>query len=364
MARGGRVIERPQHLRVALVAPPWFDVPPATSGGIESVVADLARALEASGHHVVLIGAGDSACASRFRATYHRPPSERLGEALPELVHAAVTARIIERLDVDVVHDHSLAGPLTAVMHGVPVVATCHHPTDGEYAHYIAQLDEQVALVAVSSAQRRLASHVRWASTVHNGIDIASFPFRARKGEHVLFLGRLVSSKGAHLAIDAARAAGRRIVVAGAPEGHQGSAYVRAEITPRSGSDVQLVGPVGPAAKRELLADARCLLFPITWEEPFGLVMVEAMACGTPVVALRRGSVPEIVVDGVTGFVVDDPADLPAAVAAAGDLRPEDCREHVAQSFDVAAMAAHYEQVYADAVAGAAPRWLGASEEG
>jgi glycosyltransferase involved in cell wall biosynthesis len=321
------------------------------SGGIESVVADLARALEARGHDVVVIGAGAGAKLSRFRSTYGLPPSERLGEPLPELVHAAMALRIIEDLDVDVVHDHSLAGPLAAAGHHAPVVATFHHPSEGDYLRYVEHFDRQVTIVAVSSAQRRLAANVRWAATVHNGIDVASFPFQADKGEEVLFLGRLVRSKGAHLAMDAARTARRRIIVAGGPDGSSGRAYVRAEVEPRLGSDVQITGPVGPAIKRQLLTTARCLLFPVAWDEPFGLVMVEAMACGTPVVALRRGSVPEIVIDGVTGFVVDDPGDLPAAVEAVGDLNADDCREHVARSFDMDVMAARYERVYAEAIA-------------
>jgi glycosyltransferase involved in cell wall biosynthesis len=338
-------------LRVAIVAPPWFHIPPAQSGGIEAVVADLASALEARGHDVVVIGAGAQAGVTAFRSTYSSPPSERLGEPLPELFHAAMSARIIDELDVDVVHDHSLAGPLTAHRHTAPTVVTCHHVPQAEYLRYIEQVDDVVHLVAVSGAQRRLAPHVRWTATIHNGIHVSSFPYCSEKGEHVLFLGRLVASKGPHVAIDVARKAGCRIVVAGAPEGCAGRTFVRTEIVPRLGPDVELVGPVGPVAKRELLARARCLLFPIGWEEPFGLVMAEAMACGTPVVALRRGSAPELVVDGVTGFVADDPTDLPAAVQAVGALRAQDCREHAARAFDRDVMAARYEQVYSDALA-------------
>jgi glycosyltransferase involved in cell wall biosynthesis len=164
----------------------------------------------------------------------------------------------------------------------------------------------------------------------------------------VLFLGRFNADKGAHLAIDAARAAGRPIVLAGKLQEATEHTYFETEVRPRLGSDAVFVGEVDMPGKQELYAAAHCLLFPIRWEEPFGMVMIEAMACGTPVVALRRGSVPEIVAHGVTGFVQDDVAELPAAIDAAGTLAPEDCRRRVSRHFDVSIMAARYERVYCD----------------
>jgi hypothetical protein len=181
---------------------------------------------------------------------------------------------------------------------------------------------------------------------VHNSVRVSTFPFRAEKEPFVLFLGRMNPDKGPHLAIDAARAAGLPIVLAGKCSEPAEKAYLEREIKPRLGPDTELFGVADAAAKRDLLSRACALLFPICWEEPFGLVMIEAMACGTPVVALRRGSVPEIVVNGVTGIVKDDPAQLPEAIELARRLDPAACQAHVATRFTTELMAARYEDAY------------------
>ncbi len=333
-------------LHVAMVAPPWFTVPPDSYGGIEEVVAELTRALIARGHQVTPIGAGDDGTAATFLRTYDVPPSERLGESLPELHHAAAAAELLADLDVDVVHDHTLAGPLTAAGRSAPTVATMHGPMDGELGDYYRHLGKTVSLVAISDAQRALAPDLNWVATVYNGVDVAGFPFREAKEDWVLFVGRFNPEKAPHLAVDAARAAGRRIVLAGKVNEPAEVEYFEAAIRPRLGADVSYVGEVDATAKRELYAKAACLLFPVQWPEPFGMVMIEAMACGTPVVALDGGAVPEVVVDGVTGVVCATAEELPAAIAKADRLRPAACRAHVAGQFDVSVMAEGYEQVY------------------
>ena len=179
-----------------------------------------------------------------------------------------------------------------------------------------------------------------------NAIDVSSFPFRDRKDDYVLFLGRFHATKGPHLAIDAARAAGVRILLAGKCAEPPEQEFYEAEIAPRLGPDAVYVGDADSTEKRRLLAGARCLLFPIKWDEPFGMVMVEAMACGTPVVALRNGSVPEVVVDGRTGIVVEREGELSAAIDRARALDPADCRRHAEKCFGIEAMAAGYEDVY------------------
>ncbi|WP_169729359.1 glycosyltransferase family 4 protein [Thermoactinospora rubra] len=338
------------RLHVAMVAPPWFEVPPRAYGGIEAVLNDLVRALVRRGHQVTLIGAGRSGTPADFVATYEEPPSSRLGEPMPEVVHAASVAKILNELDADVVHDHSLAGPLLAVNRATPTVVTMHGPAEGELAEYYRLLGRSISLVSISDAQQLRAPGLNWVGTVHNAVDVSTFPFREDKDDYTLFLGRFSPDKGAHLAIDAARAAGRRIVLAGKinePAEHE---YFDTFIRPRLGADAEYVGEADSTFKRELLAGARCLLFPIQWEEPFGMVMIEAMACGTPVVALRRGSVPEVVDDGVTGIVCTRAEELPAAVEAAGALRPAACRTHVELRFDATSMAEGYEKVYEQVV--------------
>jgi glycosyltransferase involved in cell wall biosynthesis len=334
-------------LRIAMIAPPWFTVPPQGYGGVENMCADLVDGLVDRGHEVTLIGAGPAGTrAGRYLTTYAEPPSGRLGEPLPEVLHAAAVARILAGLDVDLVHDHTLAGPLSARGRGVPTVVTMHGPVAGEPGEFYRQLGATVSLVAISAAQRRAAPDLAWRGTVHNAIDATSFPYRAGKEEWVLFLGRLHPDKGVHLAIDAARAAGLPIVVAGKCSEPGELEYYRTFIEPRLGPDVTIFGIADAAAKRELLARAAALVFPIQWEEPFGMVMIEAMACGTPVVALRRGAVPEIVVDGITGILCDAPAELPAAITAARKLSAAACRVHVENCFDAATMVRGYESVY------------------
>jgi glycosyltransferase involved in cell wall biosynthesis len=343
-------------LRIAMIAPPWFTVPPQGYGGVENMCADLVDGLVDRGHEVTLIGAGEAGTrAGRFLPTYAEPPSGRLGEPLPEVLHTAAVARILADLDVDLVHDHTLAGPLMARGRGVPTVVTMHGPVADEPGEYYRQLGDTVDLVAISRAQRRAAPDLSWLGTVYNAVDVESFPYRAAKEGFLLFLGRLHPDKGVHLAIDAARRAGLPIVVAGKCSEPLELEYFRTQIEPRLGSDVTIFGTADASAKRDLLSRAAALVFPILWDEPFGMVMIEAMACGTPVVALRRGSVPEVVVDGVTGVLCDDPGELPAAIAAARRLAPADCREHVRSRFDVDTMVAGYEAIYREALVGRTP---------
>ncbi|GAA2214768.1 glycosyltransferase family 4 protein [Nonomuraea monospora] len=339
-------------LRVVMVAPPWGTIPPRAYGGIEEMVAGLIDGLDRRGHEVTLIGAGTATeAAAAFMSTYGHAPVERIGQSLPEVLHAARAWCLLAGLEADIVHDHSLAGPLTAAGRAQPTVVTCHGPTHGELGDYYRKLGEDISLVAISESQRKQAPDLNWAGTVHNALDAASFPYRDHKEDWVLWLGRFDACKGAHLAIDAARAAGRRIVLAGKLAEPSEHVCFEEQVKPKLGEDAVYVGEADAARKRELLAAARCLVFPVQWEEPFGMVVIEAMACGTPVVALGMGAVPEIVVDGRTGFVVQTVAELPGAIQAAGRLNPLACRRHVEQYFGVSAMAGAYEGVYRQVLA-------------
>ncbi len=340
------------RLHVAMVAPPYFPIPPEGYGGVEAVVADLIDALVERGHEITLIGAGyHRTRAQHFYATSEVARSDRLGEPLPELMHAAAVAKLLEGLDVDLVHDHTAAGPLLARGRLVPTVITAHGPLHGEPGDYYRILGDSIKMVAISDSQRRGAPDLPWVATVHNAVRAETFPFRAEKEPFALFLGRFHPEKAPHLAIDAARGAGLPIVLAGKCAEPLEKAYFAKEVEPRLGPDTTIFGVADWHQKRDLLSRACCLVFPICWEEPFGLVMIEAMATGTPVVALRRGSVPEVVVDGVTGIVVDDPAELPDAIHRARRLDPAACRRHVEENFSVEQMAAGYEAVYRQVLA-------------
>jgi glycosyltransferase involved in cell wall biosynthesis len=334
-------------LRIAMIAPPYFPIPPDGYGGIEAVVADLVNELVDRGHHITLVGAGHhSTRAQEFLTTYDHPVTDALGGVMPEVVHAARVARLLSGIDVDIVHDHTLTGPLLARGRRRPTVVTAHGPVSGDLGDYYRALTGAVGLVAISAAQQRMAPGLSWAGIVHNAIPVETYTYGADKEPFVLFLGRFSPEKAPHLAIDAARSAGFPIALAGKCSEPDERRYFGAEIRPRLGADTSLLGVADGAMKRDLLARARCLVFPICWDEPFGLVMVEAMASGTPVVALRHGSVPEIVVDGVTGHVVDEPGQIAAALGRVEHLDPAACRAHAAERFSLGVMAERYVAVY------------------
>ncbi|HLT84574.1 MAG TPA: glycosyltransferase family 4 protein [Phototrophicaceae bacterium] len=341
-----------EPLRVAMVAPPWFELPPRGYGGTEAVVAGLVDALVDRGHDVTLLSSGEHRTrATRHHRVYETPPTALLGNPLPEVTAAAETAAALRDADVDVVHDHSLAGPLLAGSRSQPTIVTMHGPVAGENGEYYRRLGRSVGLVAISDAQRRLAPDLNWVGTVHNAIDVGSFPYRADKDDYLLWLGRFSPDKAPDLAITAARQVGRRIVLAGKMNETAEREYFRDVVRPLLGPDVEYVGEADATLKRELLSGARALVFPIQWDEPFGMVMIEAMASGTPVVALRRGSVPEVVAHGRSGLVVDDFADFAAALRLAEELDPAEVRREAETRFDLPVMAAGYERVYRQVLA-------------
>ncbi len=339
-------------LRIAIVAPSFFEVPPKGYGGIEFMLAQLTDGLVERGHDVTLLGVGRDGTDADFVATYREAQSHRLGEPLPEILHTAWVARALEGMNVDIVHDHTFAGPLMASSRLAPTVVTTHGPMGTEWGEYIRAISAWVSLVAISDAQRRHAPDLPWRATVHNAVDANDLMYANKKDDYVLLLGRICAEKAPQLAIDVSRAAGRRILVAGKctePAEHE---FFAEHIQPRLGSDVEWLGEIGGDEKRELLAKAQALVFPIQWDEPFGLVMIEAMGSGTPVVALRRGSVPELVVDGVTGFVRDEPDELADALREIDRLDPADCRRHVVENFSPERMVEGYERAFVDLVRG------------
>ena len=340
-------------LRIVLVAPPYFDVPPTGYGGVEAVVADLADALVARGHQVTLLGAGRAGTAARFMPLWDRTLPDRLGQPYPEVMNALKVRRAVACIaaadGIDIVHDHTFAGPLNAPAYrglGITTVVTVHGPIDDDLYPYYRELGDEVGLIAISDRQRELAPDLNWVGRVHNALRVQDWPFRADKQDYALFLGRFAPYKAAHLAVRAAHEAGIPLVLAGKCDEPAEKAYFEQEVRPLLTDSDHFFGPADAVSKRKLLAGARCLLFPVLWEEPFGMVMIEAMACGTPVVALRGGAVPEVVIDGVTGLIRDRPAELPAAIERAASLDPAACRRHVAANFAVAQFGSGYEQIY------------------
>ncbi len=310
-------------------------------------MADLVGALTDAGHHLTLVGAGPAGTAAQeYLQVDPVASADRLGEALPEVLHTARTWRLLRDLDLDLVHDHTLAGPLLGPAREIPTLVTAHGPVSGDLGLIYEELRDSLHLVALSEHQRSKAPDLPWVATIPNAVQVATFPYREHKEDYALFLGRIHPEKAPHVAIDAARAAGVPLLLAGKCTEPLEREYFRTEIEPRLGPDITLLGVADAVRKRDLLSRARCLLFPICWDEPFGLVMVEALACGTPVVALRQGAVPEVVEDGVTGFVVEKESDLAQAVLASSALSPAACRKDAEARFDVSRMASAYERVY------------------
>jgi glycosyltransferase involved in cell wall biosynthesis len=336
-------------LRILQIAPPWFPVPPSGYGGVEEVVAQLTDGLITTGHEVTLLAAGGSRSRGRLWTTFAEPPTDHLGDVGIELAHALRGHR--RGREFDVIHDHTRAGAaLGAMPGGPPIVHTLHGRWTPTNTILYRELARAVALVAISHDQAaRTPDGIGLSGVVHNGIDVSRYPFVPDKGDHLAFLGRASPDKGPDLAIEVAKRLGRPLRMAikvNEPDEH---AYFREVLTPLiADADVELVRITSPDEKAEFLATAAAVLFPIRWPEPFGLVPLEANACGTPVVAFANGAVPEIVEDGRSGFLVA-PGDLDGfrrAVERVDELLAADCRTNVAERFGAERMVRGYLRLY------------------
>jgi glycosyltransferase involved in cell wall biosynthesis len=340
-------------MRVALIAPPWTPIPPPLYGGIELVVAQTARGLVEAGQDVTLFATGDSTCPVDLIRTLPQAEGMRIGMAVPELRHVIHAYK--QAADYDIVHDHTMMGPFYADRYeGLPVVTTVHGPFNEELADLYQCLSERVPIVCISEAQRRGAPKIPVVRVIHHGIDASAFSFGKgdgdADGEYFLFLGRMSPDKGAHRAIEVARKAGVRVLLAAKMREPWERTYFDEHVAPMLGPDAIYLGEVPHERKLELLAGARALLFPIRWNEPFGMVMLESMACGTPVLAFPEGAVPEVVEDGRTGFLCDDEAEMAEAVSRVARLRREDCRAATENYFSVDRMVAQHVELYQELV--------------
>lgn len=337
-------------MRIALIAPPWVPVPPRYYGGTELVIDLLARGYQRAGHDVRLFATGDSACPVSTQWVYDRAQGQRINSIEPELRQALEGYAAVG--DCDIVHDHTLAGPLLAERFtDKPVVATVHGPFDGERSVIFDRLGPRTHTVAISESQRREAPHLRVARVIHHGIEAETFPFRAEPEDYCLFIGRMDPDKGAGRAIEASRAAGLPLKLAGKMRTADERAYFEEEVAPHLGDTVEYLGEVDHGDKLDLMARARATLFPIAWSEPFGLVMLESMACGTPVLAMPVGAVPEVVADGVTGYLCPDAESMAGALGKLDAIDRRTCRAAVEGYFSADRMVADYLDLFATLLA-------------
>jgi glycosyltransferase involved in cell wall biosynthesis len=339
-----------EALKVAVLSPVWFPVPPTGYGGIELVVSLLADGLVDAGHDVTLFASGDSLTKGKLAYVFERAPSELIGKAIPELRHAMACYTRADEFDV--INDHS--GIPAAALGGLvdtPVVHTVHGPLDTHEAQdayrAIAKVAPDVGLISISENQRRPMPDLPWVATIPNAIDLSLYPCKPHRGEYLLFLGRFSPDKGAHRAISVAMELEMPLKLAGKNREPKERQYFAEFVEPHLGrGGIEYLGEVSHGEKVELLQDARATLFPIEWEEPFGLVMVESMACGTPVIATRHGAVPEVIEHGRSGIIVDSYRQMAEALEQADELDPYECRRYVEELFAPERMVNDYVNTY------------------
>lgn len=336
----------PHALSIGVVAPPWLPVPPPGYGGTELMVDALCNGLTRLGHEVTLFTLGASTAPVERHWLFDRMDPDRMGAAVEELRHAL--AAYDDLLDVDIIHDHTLAGMFVGPARSrVPIVTTMHGPFDEAMSDLYGRTSHRVPIVAISHDQaRRAPSNIEIGAVIHHGLDLSRYPFSAQPDEHVLFLGRMSPDKGVESAIDIARRAGRRLLIAARLREPGECRYFHDVIEPLLGEDVTYVGEADFDQKVRLLSTATALVNPIRWPEPFGLVMAEALACGTPVVGGAIGAAPEIVDDGLTGFLANDVSSLVDGLSHIDLISRERCREVVADRFSADRMSADYVRFY------------------
>ena len=347
-------------MRIAQLAPLAEAVPPSHYGGTERVIATLIDQLVRRGHEVTLFASGDSDTPAALVPVVPRALRQaELTNGVPAALLAATLA--CERAaDFDVIHSHlDLLGLPFGRTTRTPLLHTLHGRLDLPEMQPLLRHYTDAALVAISENQRRLVPDWPWAGTVYNGIDVASYTFHHRPGQYLAFLGRIAPEKGVEDAIAIARRAGMPLKVAAKVDPVDRD-YYEAVVRPlMQGPGVEYIGEITEAEKSAFLGPALALLFPVHWPEPFGLVMVEALACGTPVRARRCGSVQEVLEDGVTGFIGDSNEELALACERVAGLDRRACRQRVEAHFSADHMADGYEALYRTLVTAQVPVGVG-----
>src|SRR5713226_2989167 len=325
-------------MRIAVIAPPWAPVPHMLYGGIELIVDRLAKGYQDAGHKVLLYTTGDSTSEVPMGWALAQSEGTRIGMAVPELRHVMHAYDSVQ--DFDIIHDHTVMGPVYggALFPELKIVTTIHGPFNDELTDLYSRIAPRVPIIAISHAQRRHAPQVRIARVIHHGLNANDFPYGDGDGGYLLFLGRMAPEKGAHRAMEAAYKAGVPLIMAAKMREPWEFDYFDVYVKPYLNDEIRYLGEVPHEEKLQLIAGAMALLNPIQWPEPFGLVMIEAMACGTPVLAFPEGAAPEIVEDGKTGFLCHDTSDMADAIGRIGQLDRAACRAEVEGYFSTRRM--------------------------
>jgi glycosyltransferase involved in cell wall biosynthesis len=334
-------------MRIGLIAAPWIQVPPPKYGGSEAVIDNLARGLRDAGHDVELFTVGDSRC-DVPRSWIFPETVAPIQDSLLESIHVEAAYR--ELAGVDVIHDHTIIGPVfgsRAAAPGVPVVTTMHGPFSLTGRLLYSRLPERVSLISISHHQRSTAADVPVEAVIPHGIDTEKYYFGEGGGGYLVFVGRMNPGKGVARAIEVAHRAGMPLILMCKMREEDERAYFRDVIDPMmKGKDVELLIEPDETHRVRLLTKADGMIFPIQWPEPFGLVMAEALACGTPVIASPQGAATEIVEPGVTGFLHEDVDDLVTAVGRLGEINRLDCRRAAEKRFSLERMVTDHLRLY------------------
>jgi glycosyltransferase involved in cell wall biosynthesis len=334
-------------MRIAQIAPLQVAVPPHGYGGTERVIYNLTEALVRLGHEVTLYATGDSHTSACLKAAIEQ--AIRFSPAVDAVaLHMALLAQVYREADqFDVIHSHLdyLTLPFIAAT-STPTVLTLHGRLDQPEIARLLRTYRDANYVAVSAAQQRYLPDLRWVATIYHGVDVRRFRYRVVPGTYLAFVGRISPEKGPERAIRIARMAGIPLKLAAIIE-PKDEDYFHAVIEPMlDPPQIELLGELDEAGKQELLSSALALLLPIDWPEPFGMVFIEALACGTPVLTCPQGSVPELLCDGVTGYIRPTDGELAAAAQNVASISRAGCRAYVEQRFDIRRMASEYVHVY------------------
>lgn len=340
-------------MKIALLAPFEESVPPYKYGGTELIVYHLAQILSKK-HSVFLLATGDSKTKAKLVPIFPRSIRKekvsqdmKIRESL-KYVGMAKVVQELKRINPDVIHNNIGWRFLPfAPLFKSPVITTLHGPLNIPYQQFVYGQFRKFPFVSISNSQRKPFKVLNFSATVYNGIDIRQFHFNNKpKGGYFAFLARMSPEKGPIQAIQAAKKAGVKLKMAAKVDAVD-KEYFEKKVKPLiDGKQIKFIGEIGPKEKDEFLRNAKGLLVPLQWEEPFGLFMIEAMACGTPVIALKRGSVPEIVTNGKTGFIVKTTDQMVQAIKKIGLIDRRECRKRVEENFTAERMVSEYEKVY------------------
>ncbi|HEX8995968.1 MAG TPA: glycosyltransferase family 4 protein [Ktedonobacterales bacterium] len=344
-------------MRIAQVAPLFVATPPLSYGGTERIISSLTEALVSAGHDVTLFATGDSRTSARLVASVPKALGfERIFETGAS--HVAMLAQIYQRAsEFDVIHSHVdyLALPFAAHSQ-TPTVITLHGALDVPGYPEALSAFPRLNYVSISDSQRTPLPNINWAATVHHGIDVASHPFSETPGDYLLFVGRISPEKGPERAIAIAKQCGIPLKIAAKIDPKDRKFFEQTVKPLLDDPLIDYLGPVDERRKRTLMKNALALLLPIRWPEPFGLVFIEALACGLPVLTCPKGAAPEILSDGVTGFMRESDEELAEAARRVRDVSRAGARSWAMERFDIAQMARRYVDVYQSVLKKRQPR--------